>query len=280
MKKVFTILILIPAICFGQKRTAGGGTGTGVPVYATSPSLVTPALGTPSSGTLTNCTFPTLNQSTTGSAATLTTSRNINGKAFNGSADITTDNYQNILSDLGSAILAQPYFGGIDRITTTGALTNSQLKFTVVRLTKDATITGVKWWQGTAGSYTANNYNGVELWSISGGTMTLRAASTDDGNIWKATGNTWASKAFSSTYAATAGVYVIAVLYNNSAQTTAPQVGITTAVNNSAILNLDFTNSVKLSPVIASTTTLPSIGSTQAMSGTTANSTQMYFALY
>jgi hypothetical protein len=32
---------------------------------------------------------PTLNQNTTGSAATLTTSRNINGTAFNGSADIT-----------------------------------------------------------------------------------------------------------------------------------------------------------------------------------------------
>lgn len=34
-------------------------------------------------------TFPTLNQNTTGSAATLTTSRNIDGQAFNGSADIT-----------------------------------------------------------------------------------------------------------------------------------------------------------------------------------------------
>lgn len=33
--------------------------------------------------------FPTLNQNTTGSAATLTTSRNIDGVAFNGSADIT-----------------------------------------------------------------------------------------------------------------------------------------------------------------------------------------------
>lgn len=33
------------------------------------------ALGTPSSGTLTNCTFPTLNQNTSGSAATLTTAR-------------------------------------------------------------------------------------------------------------------------------------------------------------------------------------------------------------
>ena len=36
----------------------------------TSPILVTPALGTPSSGNLTSCTFPTLNQNTTGTAAT------------------------------------------------------------------------------------------------------------------------------------------------------------------------------------------------------------------
>ncbi len=34
-------------------------------------------------------TFPTFNQNTTGSAATLTTSRNIYGNAFNGSADVT-----------------------------------------------------------------------------------------------------------------------------------------------------------------------------------------------
>lgn len=64
-------------------------TGSGAPVRATSPALVTPALGTPASGTLTNCSFPTLNQSTSGSAATLTTPRNINGVSFNGSADIT-----------------------------------------------------------------------------------------------------------------------------------------------------------------------------------------------
>lgn len=41
--------------------------------------------------TLTDVTnvFPTFNQNTTGSAATLTTARNIDGQAFNGSADIT-----------------------------------------------------------------------------------------------------------------------------------------------------------------------------------------------
>lgn len=38
----------------------------------TSPVLTTPDIGTPSAGTLTNCTFPTLNQNTTGNAATVT----------------------------------------------------------------------------------------------------------------------------------------------------------------------------------------------------------------
>ena len=43
-----------------------------------SPTLVTPALGTPASGNLTNCTFPTLNQNTTGNAATATTANAVN----------------------------------------------------------------------------------------------------------------------------------------------------------------------------------------------------------
>jgi hypothetical protein len=57
----------------------------------TSPVLVTPALGTPTSGNFSTGTFtwPTFNQNTTGSAATLTTPRTINGVSFDGSANIT-----------------------------------------------------------------------------------------------------------------------------------------------------------------------------------------------
>jgi hypothetical protein len=71
-------------------------TGSGALVFATSPTLVTPLLGTPTSGNLANCTFPTLNQNTTGSAATLTTARTIltnlastSSASFDGSANIT-----------------------------------------------------------------------------------------------------------------------------------------------------------------------------------------------
>jgi hypothetical protein len=87
----------------GTLPVANGGTGvtsstgTGSVVLSDSPTLVAPVLGTPSSGTLTNCTFPTLNQNTTGSAATLTTGRTIaitgdlayTSPSFNGSGNVT-----------------------------------------------------------------------------------------------------------------------------------------------------------------------------------------------
>ena len=55
----------------------------------TNKTLTAPNLGTPTAINLTNATSPpTWNQSTTGSAATLTTARTIGGTSFNGSADI------------------------------------------------------------------------------------------------------------------------------------------------------------------------------------------------
>jgi hypothetical protein len=63
----------------GVLPIANGGTGvttstgSGSNVLSNSPTLVAPALGTPASGNLANCTFPTLNQNTTGNAATATT---------------------------------------------------------------------------------------------------------------------------------------------------------------------------------------------------------------
>jgi hypothetical protein len=66
---------VLPQSISGVLPVVNGGTGvttstgTGSTVLSTSPTLVTPLLGTPTSGNLANCTFPTLNQNTTGSAA-------------------------------------------------------------------------------------------------------------------------------------------------------------------------------------------------------------------
>jgi hypothetical protein len=69
----------LPVANGGTGVTSSTGTGSVVlnaSPSMTSPSMTAPILGTPASGNLANCTFPTLNQNTTGSAATVTTTVN------------------------------------------------------------------------------------------------------------------------------------------------------------------------------------------------------------
>lgn len=89
---------------------------------------------TPSGSAAALTSFPTLNQNTTGSAATLTTSRNINGVAFNGSANIT------VTADAG---------------TLTGATLN-------------ATVTGSS--LTSVGTITSGTWNGTTIAIANGGT--------------------------------------------------------------------------------------------------------------
>jgi hypothetical protein len=103
-------------------------------------------------------------------------------------------------------------------------LTDGYCYFVAVYVPVTCTITGVKMPIQTAGDYTADAYNGVGLYTVSGGTYTLVASSANDGNIWKTTSFTLLTKAFSATYAAVPGVYMVGLLYNSSAQTTAPMV--------------------------------------------------------
>jgi hypothetical protein len=94
-----------------------------------SPTFTTPALGTPVSGNFSTGTFtwPTFNQSTTGSAATLTTSRNIQGVAFNGSAAIDIINGTGFVKATGTTLSYDnsTYQPLNTRLTSIGALTNA-----------------------------------------------------------------------------------------------------------------------------------------------------------
>ena len=114
---------------------------------ATTPLVSGGALGTPSSGTLTNCTFPTLNQNTTGSAATLTTPRNINGVAFDGSAAITVTADASTLSGstLASGVTASS-------LTSLGTIATGVWNGTSISTTyTDAKVTSVN---GSTGAIT------------------------------------------------------------------------------------------------------------------------------
>jgi hypothetical protein len=156
-------------------------------------------------------------------------------------------------------------------------LGSQNMLFSAYYIPVGQTITGVKFYQRIQGNYTANNYNGIGLYSYSGGTITLVASSTNDGNIWKGTAQTWQTKAFSSTYNAAAGIYFIAALYNSSAVVVNPSVGGITYTVDGGVPVYDFTNSAKVAGTLTAQTALPA---SQAMSGMNATQTTAVYILY
>lgn len=249
-------------------------TGTGVPSIAVAGTDYLAPNG--SAAALTS--FPTLNQNTSGSAATITTSRNINGAAFNGSADIQTDNDILAYLALGSPILAQTVNQRLEYSNTSTNMVDNQIKYEVVYLPKAATLTGIKVYVRVLGAYTGDNNNRIGLYTYSAGTLTLVASSANSGTLWTSAANAIQTIPFSGTYAATAGIYVVAFLYNNSAQTTAPALASGVAMNNLVMAStaMGFTNSAKLHGTSAGNDLPSSI----AMSSITASVIPSWAALY
>ena len=152
---------------------------------------------------------------------------------------------------LGSTVLYETLGKSRVDIGTTVALADGVSRMQAIYVNETTTISGVKWYQAVQGNYTADNYNGIFVCSYSSGTLTVVLSSTDDGNIWKATANSVATKSFSSSASLSPGVYYIFFIYNSSAQTTAPTVGVYTAVPNGGASTSDFTNSAKLMGTIS-----------------------------
>ena len=164
-------------------------TGTGSLVFATSPTLVTPALGTPSGGDLSNCTFPTLNQSTTGTASglssTLAISSGGTGLTTVAKGSILVANTANTLSALdgGGTNGFLYYAGGSDTISwTTQSTTRSNLG---LGTTNSPTFTGLTIGDGSnPGTITSNSTQDLVLNTNSGtnsGTITM--TNGENGNI-------------------------------------------------------------------------------------------------
>jgi len=94
--------------------------------------------------------------------------------------------------------------------------------------------------------------------------------------IAQTTVNTLVSVPFSAPYSATARLYYVAVLYNQSAQTTAPSLSRTTSTSG-GIQTGTFTNSNKLGGYIDTQTSLPA---SQLLSGLTGAGINIWVALY
>ena len=189
--------------------------------------------------------------------------------------DIDNEPIINAMQALGSTYKSTTVGVDVSKIAAAQAINANTVYYMVTWIPNDTTLTGVSWYQTVQGVYTASGYNGVGLYSYSGGTWTLVASSTDDGEIWKATANTYPTKAFSSTYRATRGVYAIAINYNRSIVTTAPTIARGGVLTNAAVSSIG-TNSAKLYSS-SSGSSLPS--SIAASSQSTVN-TPFFLALY
>ena len=163
------------------------------------------------------------------------------------------------------------------------SLTDSRLYFQAIELPVAATLTGIILAFSAQGVFTADNNNKVGLYTNNGTTLTRVAQSTNDGNIWKVATNSSAKTAFTSTYAAAAGSYWLAYLYNSSAQTTAPALpgkfpgsnGVGSALL--AATDISVMNGRFPGGYLDGQTDLPS---TTAVSGLTFSSTVLFGALY
>ena len=252
------------------------GDGTGISAAVAGTDFLTPS---GNGSALTGLTGSQISGNIAGSAATLTTPRTLNGVSFNGSEDITVYPDYLAYAALGSPILAETVNFPLGMCNTAVSLTDNQLKLQSVYLTKSATLTGIKVYMRTSGNYTGDNNNRVGLYSYSGGTLTLVASSANNSTLWTAANNGILTIPFSSTYAASSGLYYVAVMYNQSAQTTAPQIAGPIAINNLVMQSTayGFANSAKLNGTVAAQNDLPA---TQAMTGVTSATSVIYVALY
>lgn len=179
---------------------------------------------------------------------------------------------------LGSAIKAQTLgTDGLINITTTTAMVDGQRLYNAIWLPRAETITGVKFYQGTQGNFTGDNFNGIGLFSYSEGVLTQVAVTANDANIWKGTSGTWQTVAFTTPVALQPGLYFVCYMYSNSAESTAPTIGVAQPVGASGVAVGDFTNSAKLNANQTSQTTMPS---TVNMSSLNSFTTRYFTELY
>lgn len=213
-----------------------------------------------------------------------TSIKTINGSNLLGSGDISIVGLPSVATDqlameaLGSPIKAETVGQKLGYSNVSTALVDGQIKYTAAYLPNAQTLTGIKLYVRVLGVYTGDNNNRIGLYSYSGGVLTLVASSANSATLWTSAANAVQTIPFSVPYVATAGVYVVGFVYNNSVQTTAPALASGVALSNLVMASTvwGFTNSAKLYGTSSGTDLPASIN----MTAITASVIPSWVALY
>jgi hypothetical protein len=183
-----------------------------------------------------------------------------------------------LLQSLSLGIKAEPYGISLANVTSQLALTTTRLCFYPFNWNVSDSIRGIAFLNRSATTLTATNYNGIAIYSLSGGTLTRLTFTSNNSTFWdNASINTWKTQAITPFYL-TKGVYYLGYQVSGSAGTptiasgTIMQIGLIeppSAVNS---------NGIKISSFVLNATTSPP--SSVAFSTTTTLQQVPYFILY
>jgi hypothetical protein len=134
-------------------------------------------------------------------------------------------NTQYLLKTISSSVVAKPW-----EITWSSGSTATTLETGVIYtlmmepIPEGTVVTGVGYCESIAGVFTGNNFNGVALFKVVGdGTYTRVAISANDETVLKYS-NVMVKVPFTAPVTLTEGLYLAALMYSTSAQTTAPTI--------------------------------------------------------
>lgn len=227
-------------------------------------------------------------------AATITGTQTLTNKTISGSSNTLTNIAQSSITELTNDLtgrrssiataieaLGGTFYGetaGLSLIqgTASQALASGTSRLEPMVADKSGSVTGIRLSVAVSGAYTGNNFNGVALYTYSGGTLTQVAISANTATIWTAAVG-YLDIPFTAPYSVTAGtLYFVYILYSSSAQTTAPSLR-GASVTSATVGAYPLANSAKLFGGIASSTTPPS---TIAISTLVVGSTRMWAQFY
>lgn len=144
------------------------------------------------------------------------------------------DWYLQTCLDIGISAIAMPLGSALFGSNTGSALIDGAMFKQYYKITKTSTLTGFKFVQQTQGVYVADNYNGIKIYSVSGGNLTEISGgeTANDGNLWKGANASTVTKDLPTPIVLTPGIYCIAFLWNTSdGSPTAPKLHIFNNVN-------------------------------------------------
>lgn len=129
-----------------------------------------------------------------------------------------------VLRLMGSTALGLPVAAQFPAAATNYAFVDGTAYLVTLYVDKACTATGLRWGTTATASFTADNFNGVGLYSIAAnGTHTKIAESANSASNFTTANGGLQSVPFTSPISLQPGIYAAVVLYNSSAQSTAPQ---------------------------------------------------------